>query len=267
LAKTKKGHRAYPKKARPSQLIDQANTHAIRDPDEEGYFNAIMIYDFSPGALYQVYCAPLKITDIQLQPGETVLGAPACGDTVRWVLGFGTSKENGQSRQHIYLKPTRHGLETTLTINTNRRTYHLELHSTPSSYMAAMNFRYPEDELSKVSSQVQSAHEKQAAVTSTLVSLDRLNFHYDIETEGEEAEGFKPLKVFDDGQKTFIQFPQSMRYHEAPALFIVAEDKTLQIVNYRKKNDFYIVDRLFKRAELRLGQKDPARVRITRQGG
>ncbi|HCX11204.1 MAG TPA: P-type conjugative transfer protein TrbG, partial [Hyphomonas sp.] len=48
--------------------------------------NAIQVYPYTVGALYQVYCAPEQVTDIVLQPGEELVSVSA-GDTVRWVLG------------------------------------------------------------------------------------------------------------------------------------------------------------------------------------
>jgi len=71
--------------------------------------------------------------------------------------------------------------------------------------------------------------------------------------------------VFDDGQKTFIQFPDALTTSEAPALFITSREGTTQLVNYRVKGTYYIVDRLFDRAELRVGEKHPAVVRLTRE--
>ena len=78
-------------KQSPSDVIADANRKAALGPDREGYFNAIMTYDFAEGALFQVYAAPLRLTTIQLQPGEKLVGKPAAGDTIRWVMGIGRS--------------------------------------------------------------------------------------------------------------------------------------------------------------------------------
>jgi type IV secretory pathway VirB9-like protein len=70
--------------------------------------------------------------------------------------------------------------------------------------------------------------------------------------------------VFDDGLKTYIQFPTNMAATEAPPLFLIGPDKQVQLVNYRYLGGYYIVDRLIDVAELRLGEKNQTVVRITR---
>ncbi|MCB2181352.1 MAG: P-type conjugative transfer protein TrbG [Desulfobulbaceae bacterium] len=251
----------------PDKVIENANDHARNKPDSNKYFNSIMRFDYAEGTLYQVYAAPLKFTDIQLQPGERVMGeGPICGDTVRWVMGQGISKKDGVEQEHIYLKPTEPNLHTTFTINTDRRTYHLEIHSFKDTYMAAVNWRYPKDEVAKIRSRIERREREENSVTSTIVSLDDVDNNYDVKIMKGQGDIIKwlPQMVFDDGHKTFIKFPREMLEREAPVLFVLSSDEETQLVNYRVKNDYYIVDRLFTMAELRLGQKNQDIVRITR---
>jgi len=249
----------------PLQVIEKANHDATQNPSSEGYFNAIMKYDYDPGALYQVYCAPLKFTDIQLQPGEEILGNPAAGDTVRWIMGIGKSMENGVTQQHLYIKPTRSDLYTTLSVNTNKRFYHIELHSFKDAYMAAVNWRYPQDEIEQAQRQAEAEQEKEKTVTSTNIDINNLDFNYVVKAYKGDMPAWKPLLIFDDGKKVFIKFPKGMLVNESPALFVLSDsNKETQLVNYRVKNEYYIVDRLFKRAELRLGQKEQTIIRISK---
>ena len=95
----------------------------------------------------------MRITDIALEPGEKILGEPASGDVVRWILALGKSMQSGVEQWHVYLKPTRPDLETNLAINTDRRSYLLELHSYADTYMAAIVWHYPEDELARLQAQ------------------------------------------------------------------------------------------------------------------
>ncbi len=258
-------HTEKPKKSdKPWRVIDKANQTAQQKPEQDGYFNAMMQFDYAPGALYQVYAAPLKLTDIQLQPGEKILGNPAAGDTTRWVLGIGHSKQQGKDQQHVYIKPTKPGLHTTLSINTDKRTYHIELHSYQETYMAAVNWRYPHEELNTLQLQTLQQTDQNQQITSTDVQLDQINFDYQIKIKDGDP-NWTPNQVFDDGRKTFIRFPNHVRYFEAPVLFVLSEENDMQLVNYRVKNDFYVVDRLFQKAELRLGQDDPAIVQIIKQ--
>lgn len=250
----------------PRDVIKTANRDATQQPNRDGYFNAMMTYDYMPGALYQAYTVPLKVTDIALQPGEKIIGKPAAGDTVRWVLGVGRSKAGNLDQQHVYIKPMRPNLDTNLAINTDRRVYNLELHSYDykDAYMVALNWRYPQDEFDQMNTEAAAVAKDQAAVTSPQISLDKLNFHYGVAVEEGNEPVWMPTKVFDDGQKTFIQFPRVMLNNEAPALFVLSDNDETQLVNYRVKNDFYIVDRLFDRAELRVGQQKQTIVRISR---
>jgi type IV secretion system protein VirB9 len=251
-------------KVNPSNVIDDANKKATAGPNSDAYFNAIMTFDFAPGALYQVYAAPLHLTAIQLQPGEKILGKPAAGDTIRWVMGVARSGAPGaDQQQYLYIKPTRAGLDTTLAINTDRRTYYLELHSYENTYMAAVQWRYPHDELEQLEATAARDEAAAAATTATNINLDSVNFSYRVSVEKGKPT-WTPVQVFDDGRKTFVRFPASMLTREAPALFVLSASDDTQLVNYRVKNDYYIVDRLVDRLELRLGQKDQEIVRISR---
>lgn len=245
-------------KRRPWNVIENANRESAQNPDSYGYHNAIMRYDFEDGELYQVYAAPLKLTDIQLEPGERLLGDPVSGDTVRWIIGRSKSMANGLEQEHIYLKPTRPGLHTTLSLNTSLRTYHIELTSYENTYMAAVSWNYEQYNLRQL-----KAVEKTA--TESHVNLASLDFGYRVEVKKGSRPSWLPVKVFDDGRKTFVQFPEAMLSREAPVLFVVGKSGEVQLVNYRVKNDYYIVDRLFEKAELRAGEKGDMIVRITKQ--
>jgi type IV secretion system protein TrbG len=252
-----------PKGGKPTaqQVAVDANRKASQAPDRSDYFNAIVQYSYETGTLYQVFAAPMRITDIALEPGEKILGQPASGDVVRWLLALGKSMDHGVEQWHVYLKPTRPELETNLAINTDRRSYLLELHSYADTYMAAVVWRYPEDELARLQAQVAElgAEEKTSA---TVVGIDALNFAYTIEVV-KGAPAWTPLQAFDDGRRTFVRFPPAMLVREAPALFVL-RDKETQLVNYRVKGDTYVVDRLFDSAELRVGQQEQEIVRIVR---
>ena len=243
------------------QVIAEANQKAAQVPEEAGYFNSIMQYSFAPGSLYQVYTAPMRITDIVMQPGEKILGQPASGDVVRWILALGKSIDNGVDQWHVYIKPTRPDLDTNLAINTDRRTYLLELHSFKDTYMASVKWQYPQDEVARLAAQASELVESERS-SIPVVNLDSLNFNYAVQiVKGRPT--WTPVQIFDDGRKTFLRFPPAMLVREAPALFVL-RDKETQLVNYRVKNEFYVVDRLIDSAELRVGQQDQEIVRIVR---
>jgi type IV secretion system protein TrbG len=258
--------RKKPEAVEPTSRVADANALARIQPVRDGFINAMQVYPFTQGALYQVYTAVGQITDIALQPGEQLVGSGpvAAGDTVRWIIGD-TESGSGQTRQvHILVKPTRVDLTTNLVINTNVRTYYLELRSTGATYMASVSWQYPEGQL--IALRRQNAQAEAAQPIATDVDLSRVNFRYAI--EGDRAP-WRPLRAYDDGRQVFIEFPRGIGQGEMPPLFIVGtEGDTSELVNYRIRGHHMIVDRLFAAAELRLGSsKAQKRVRIVRTDG
>ena len=141
--------------------------------------------------------------------------------------------------------------------------YLLELASYDDTYMAGVAWRYPQDELAQLEATTEQQQAVAANTTATGISIDKLNFHYGVAVISGRPE-WVPEQVFDDGHKTFVRFPLAMLDREAPALFVVSSAGDTQMVNYRVKNDTYVVDRLFEIAELRLGQQSQEIVRIVR---
>ncbi|WP_375395996.1 P-type conjugative transfer protein TrbG [uncultured Sphingomonas sp.] len=250
--------------ATPLARVAAANAAARVQPSRFGYLNAIQQYAFADGDLFQVYASPGKVTDITLQDGEVLVGAGpvAAGDTTRWIIGDTESGLGTTRRVHILVKPTRPDLVTNMVINTDRRTYHLELRANPSAWMASVSWRYPADELIALR---RNAEQARAAVPIAAgIDLDALNFAYTIKGDVR----WKPLRAFDDGTHVYIEFAPSIAQGEMPPLFVVgANGKTAELVNYRVQGHRLIVDRLFAVAELRLGAKHQQKVRITRTSG
>lgn len=252
-----KPHRRVPPS--PAELrVRAANRAATLEPVAAGYINAVQVYPFSDGAVFRVLTAPGQVTDIALQPGEA-LGAVAAGDTVRWVIGDTTSGSGEGKRTHILVKPFAAGLATNIIITTDRRTYHLALSSAERSAMVALSWTYPQDQLIALKAAEERVRAAQPIATG--LSVDQLHFDYVISGD---RPAWRPLRAFDDGRQTFIEFPAGLGTGEAPPLFLVDGKGTAQLVNYRVQGHYYVVDRLFEIAELRLGLKRQDIVRITR---
>jgi type IV secretion system protein VirB9 len=241
--------------ASPSARVTAANRAALREPSSTGYLNAVQVYPYAEGMLYRLYAAPERITDILLQPGEAVTSV-AAGDTARWTVGDTTSGSGEGRRTHILVKPFSSGLRTNLVITTDRRAYHLQLESTASAAMAAISWSYPADALLALQRPTSSA----GGAAPIVHSVERLNFSYSISGD---RPPWRPVRAFDDGRQTYIEFPPAMTVGEAPPLFVVGEGGKSELVNYRVAGRYYVVDRLFAAAELRLGGKRQKVVRIT----
>nr|WP_315425880.1 P-type conjugative transfer protein TrbG [uncultured Albidiferax sp.] len=227
--------------------VARANAEARVAPTREGYVNAIQVWPYTDGALYQVYAAPGRVTAIALQPGEELVTV-AAGDTVRWIVGDTASGTGETLRVKVLVKPIRSGLKTNLVITTSRRTYLVELTSTEKAWMASVSWEYPKDKMLALQRQAQAA--QAAAPIESGLALEKLRFRYAI---GGGNPAWKPLRAFDDGEKVYIQFPAGIAQGELPPLFVIGAQGDGQLVNYRFRPPYYIVDRLFGAAELRLG--------------
>ncbi|OAN58603.1 P-type conjugative transfer protein TrbG [Sphingomonas sp. TDK1] len=240
--------------------VAAANRAATQQPQAQGFVNAVQIYAFSEGMIYQVYTAPGAVTDLALQPGENLV-AVAAGDTVRWVIGDTNSGTGADKRTHILVKPSASGLATNLVITTDRRSYHLQLTATSRTAMAALSWTYPADQL--IALRQKEAQAAAVAPIAAGLSVDSLHFNYSVTGD---SPAWRPLRAFDDGQQTFVEFPASIAVGEAPPLFVIGAAGEAELVNYRIRGRFYVVDRIFERAELRLGTGKQQVVRIDRVG-
>jgi type IV secretion system protein VirB9 len=244
----------------PQEAIAKANQAARIEPTRAGYINAIQVYPWTEGALYRLYASPEKVSTIALQAGEELIDV-STGDTVRWVVGDTLSGQGAARRVHILVKPTLPDLQTNLVVLTDRRTHHVELVSTKGTYMASVSWTYPADSLIALRKQNLAAMQDEQRIADRGVRLDSLNFRYRI--EGDDPP-WRPLRAFDDGRKVYIQMPSGLPQGEAPPLFVAGADGRPTLVNYRVRGVYYIVDRLFAVAELRLGENPQRIVRIIR---
>ena len=181
-----------------------------------------------------VICSPLQVCDIELQGGEIVRDV-LVGDTVRWKVEPATSGATSGQAIHLIVKPTEPGLITSMVVTTSRRTYHIQLKSHPTQYMARVGFDYPEDVSTRMADI--NARIEASTIPGAGVPADQLNFGYSISGSAR----FRPTRVYTDGTKTYIQFPESVAAREAPVLFAVSGGQN-RIVNYRMKSNMMIVD-------------------------
>ncbi|MBB5755196.1 P-type conjugative transfer protein TrbG [Prosthecomicrobium pneumaticum] len=242
----------------PTGRVENANAAARVEPRREGYFNAIQIYPWSEGALYQVYAAPEQITNIALEPGESLTGAGpiAAGDTARWIIGDTESGSGTTRRVHVLVKPTRADISTNLVITTDRRIYMIELRSGERPYMPAVAWAYPQPPASQ--------RPGVPAVPIIPVAAAR-NYRYALTGD---SPPWRPIAVYDDGRRVYVEFPRGIVQGEMPPIFVIGSEGELQIVNSRIHQNILIVDRLFGAAELRLGSSNRQQtVRIVRSDG
>jgi len=233
---------------------------------------------YNTGQQIQVMCAVLQICDIALQPGEQVTGLNS-GDQ-RFVIEPAISGSGASETLHLIIKPMDIGLDTTAVVTTNRRVYHFRLRSSAKEFMPFISFSYPEDALAKW--ELVRARDSRKATEAARGEgggghamaggerMDSLNFNYDISGSA----SFKPVRVYNNGVKTYIEFPKKFSEGDAPVLLVVRKDggvisdEETQMVNYRPdpaEPKRLVVDAVFDKAILLAGAgSSQQRVTITR---
>lgn len=229
-----------------------------------------------------IVCAPLKLCDIALEPGELVNDVKV-GDQARWVLSGAVVGTNENRVEHIIIKPKQAGLENTLFIATSKRGYLINLISHAKDNMGKVGFVYEDsiDPNGSISTQsgssgmtglsalqvgrpsgVQVAQDVDVVSDRDILGSN-LNFGYRV--FGDSVK-WKPVRVYDDGIKTFIDFDLKLiRGRELPALMIYDTNSLGSLINYRVQRGRYIVDGLFDQAGLVLGVgRKQAKVNIHR---
>jgi type IV secretion system protein VirB9 len=299
--------RRHHRKASPAaaqSVLREAEVRSTETPKASELVNAALHYAWEPGKLYTVQTAVGYLTAIALRPGERLV-SKAAGDTVRWELGETSQGSPAGPQVLLLIKPLEAGIRTNMILTTDQRTYVIDLVSSAGADHATfVDWRYPSEELHdlqvrRAALTVQAlaaegarlpaspfitppgapAHSPSSAARLAgpaalsppapvpAVAPAALDFDYRIEPQGRHAPGWTPEHVFDDGHKTYVKFPADISTMEIPPLFVVGPHGEAELVNYRFENGYYVVDRLFSTAELKLGAKDPQLVRILYKGG
>lgn len=247
----------------PADAITKAHHTASKQPNSQQFFNAAMVFNWEANRLYQIYTKPGRITDISLEPQEALISV-AGGDSQRWTITESSSGRGAFLRKHIFVKPHQLGISSNLIVTTDQRVYHIELHSLEHvPYQAAVSFNYPKSSMIIASNNFETKSSKPISPLSGL-NKKQLNFNYHFVAT--ERPSWIPRRVFDDGHKTYIEFPEGMQDTEAPILYGLSKAKEQEVLNYRRYRNFYILDHLMDLAELTVGGKTNIVVGIERDG-
>ncbi len=218
-----------------------------------------------------VVCAPWQSCDLALQPGE-VINNISLGDANRWLILPGVSGSPAGQISHIVIKPSDAGLVSSLTIYTDRRTYAVKLVSTQARWMPLVGFTYRDDAQAQWGAYRATVGVSMATGAGGFGAAGAGNLDFGFRLAG-DAPSWRPLRVYSDGAKTYIQFPHTIAFGAAPALVGLSSgggwfsSPAKQMVNYRIAGDRYVVDQVLDRAELVSGVgSGQQRVLITRDG-
>lgn len=212
-----------------------------------------------------IECAPLHLCVIQLGQNEEI-NHIALGDSINWLVGQSLTGTKSQGSWSITVKPRTFDIATDLVITTNQRTYNLGLVSRRGATTHVVNFYYPEETR-------QRDHQKTVAKffnplkQSTVshgpnINLSHINFAYQVSGD---YPTWRPKRVFDDANKTFIEMPAISSKVDLPLLYVL-KDGQKALINYRYKRPYYVIDGLFKKAWLISGKgHQQIRVELTNQ--
>jgi len=256
-----------------------ADENLIHEPQSSPVAPAVTVLENKPsitpdglttfaygGPLPTVLCAPLQICDIELQAGETIR-AISMGDTARWEAMPLTSGPERAETPHVAIKAKviEPGMTTTLLVTTDRRTYHISLRLSEESFMPRVHFTYSDASDASLLAyrlRAQSINRTKSATTQQKRPSEKLDFNYSVKGRAE----WKPLRVYNDGKKTFIDLPDKNDY-EFPVLFVVDAQGTQELVNYRLEDKRFKVDAVISNAVLVSGVgDDQQRIAISRKG-
>jgi type IV secretion system protein TrbG len=189
--------------------------------------------------------APFQDVDLTLQPGEQIDGF-ALGDDERFMAAPMTSGDTASPTPHAILKCKIPSIETSGAIYTSEHIYRVHLRCREKTTLDSLSYYYPDAVLAEM-------HAADAAPITPPQQADPI---YRI--DGPANLPWKPTKAWDDGTRVWVQLPRTTS-PIAPAVF----GDNGAALNFRLRNQFFVIDSLFTKAELVSGND---KVTITRSG-
>lgn len=217
-------------------LAKQATENAFEYISSSTAFSESMaVYDYIPNRIYEIITSPSGITDLRMQPGEEIAANAIANGADSWTFQTAYSVENGQTIQHLFIRPLKVGLDTSFILLTNLRTYYFRIASFETYYFTALKFRYPTETADGV--YIAEGYETAVAAQASsageyTVDLSNANYDYTIKAiKGKPT--WTPQLVVSSGASTYIQFPVTIaNSDDLPSLYLV-KNKEETLINYR----------------------------------
>jgi type IV secretion system protein VirB9 len=220
--------------------VTLANAELVAQPGR--YDPRIRTVPYSSEQVFEVTGTYGMVTMILFGKDEEITQVVA-GDTVSWQI------LTSADRRSLTLKPMEKDAATNMSVVTTKRTYSFELLVNDSKSQRGqtykLRFTYPEDAGMKGMAELwRQAQEAQKNPNIKNIRRDKVNYDYGFKGDP----GAKPVWVFDDGIKTFMKFSG-----DTPAIFIVDRKRRESLVNYRREQDYIVVDAVSRQWTLRFG--------------
>ena len=198
-----------------------------------------------------ISCEPLHLCVVQLERGEKINNIDL-GDSSNWLVGTSLIGSASDGSYAVTVKPKRFDISTDMIVYTNKRTYNIGLVSEKGSITRVLRFYYPQETLDNAVAKYKQDDTMQQQVVSDTTKMNVNNIHFNYQLSGDNPI-WKPTRVFDDGHKTFIAMPSISSEMDLPVLYLLRQGH-MQLVNYRYKAPYYIVDGIFREGFLISGK-------------
>jgi len=231
-----------------------------------------VLYTYGQGVA-TVVCSTLQVCELDLEPGETTTKDALDWGDHRFEVVARMAGSGAEQFTYLVVKPTEPGLDTTMTVGTDKRLYYVRLVSTDHEHMARVAFTYPDEEAKKLKAaeeakRAEAEHQKAEAERLAKLSTDKplRNWNYEVKVHGKDAQYLKPEKIADDGVHTHITLSEEARHRGLPVVEI-ADARGPIPANARWDGNELIIDAVFEQACLveGVGRKQQ-RACITNQG-
>ncbi len=205
----------------------------------------------------------MMYSKIILQEGEKIMSA-AAGDTTRWNILPNYIGDATNYTPVVLIKPFMGGLQTSLSIITDKRDYDITIQSVDKGdYMARIGFYYPQDKADAIN--IGLPPDKTENNASLEPKIDIEHIRYDYRIKGDRSLSWYPTSVFEDGFKVFIRMSPHVDHSQLPVFMTIDQKGQTEVVNYRYFKPYYVIDTIFDHGVLILGtDKYRQTIRLTR---
>jgi type IV secretion system protein VirB9 len=212
--------------------------YALQEPRAIATEHRLRTVRYSPNEVFKFIGHYGYQSSIEFSQGEDI-ETISVGDSISWLIN--------PIGNRIFLKPIEQDALTNMTVITSKRTYHFELHAretesiNDNDMVFVMRFVYPEDDIATI------VYEEEDTVPDFNKEPDKYNFHYSIRG----AETISPIRIFDDGEFTYFEFED--KNADVPAFFNVDAAGNEELINFRTRGNYIVVERVSNVMTLRKG--------------
>ena len=97
--------------------------------------------------------------------------------------------------------------------------------------------------------------QKEESLRTTSVnvsSVENLDFRYKVKGKNSE---YRPEMVFSDGMRVYLKF-KKIPQRQVPIFIQEKGNRMMTLINYQQKDDYYIIDAPFDKAQLRVSEHE-----------